>query len=208
MNPEKNSIKRNILTIIFIFIPIFIIILIIWGRVTLVPSNEEIINYVKNINCYSSQVNYTFKNSRSEYTEVTKQYYSNNGARIEFQDGYERVKVYKGGEIKVHDTNSEEFTLDKDIDIFYPIAFLENVFSNKIVGEIKEVKAEWGESDYLEVNIEYNSKNNHLNKAQLYIDKKSKTPVLLKVLDNNDKERIIITYSDFKKEKNLSEDLF
>ena len=52
------------------------------------------------------------------------------GARIEFKDGYDRVKVYKGGEIKVEGNKDEEYILDKDIDIIYPLAFIENILSN------------------------------------------------------------------------------
>ena len=137
------------------------------------------------------------------------QYYSfDKGSRIEFKDGYERVKVYKGGEIKVEGTQDEEYTLDKDIDIIYPLAFIENILSNPQSGEIKEVKAEWGEGVYLQVDIKYSSKNKHLNKAEFYVDKDKKVPVLLRILDDSNKERVVITYKDFKKEKNLSDNLF
>lgn len=208
MNSEKRSIKIKMKTTILVFIPILIILLVILFRHNVVPSNEEIINSLKDAKYYSSQVNYLFKNSKSEFSEKTLQYYSkDNGGRIEFQDGYKRVKVYTGGEIKV-ECDDEEFTLEKDIDTFYPLAFIDNILSNPIIGDINEVKAEWGDSDYLEVNIEYNSKNKHLNKAKFYVDKNTRVPILLKILDDNDNERVIVTYKDFKKEKNLSNDLF
>lgn len=202
--------KKTLVAGMFFFIPIFVILLIILCRNIITPSNEDIINQLKHTKCYSSKVEYVFKNSRSEIKENTMQYYSfGKGSRIEFGDGYNRVKVYKGGDIKIEgNTDDEEYTLDKDIDVIYPLAFIENILSNPINGDIKEVKAEWSKDIYLQVNIEYNSKNKHLNKAQFYINKNTKSPVLLKVLDDNDKERILITYKDFKKEKNLSDDLF
>lgn len=196
---------------IFIFIPIFIILLIVLCRHVVTPSNEDIVNELRNTKCYSSKVEYVFKNTRAELKENTMQYYCyGKGSRIEFNDGYKRVKVYKGGEIKVEgeEDKGEEYILDKDIDVIYPLAFLENILSNPISSEIKEVKAEWGEGIYLQVDIEYNSKNKHLNRAEFYIDKRTRKPVLLKVLDNNDKERILINYKDFKIEKSLSDDLF
>ena len=98
--------------------------------------------------------------------------------------------------------------LDKDIDIIYPLAFIENILSNPQNGEIKEVKAEWGEGIYLQVDMKYNSKNKHLNKAEFYVDKNKRVPVLLKILDDSNKERVIITYKDFKKEKSLNDNLF
>ncbi|EHJ02304.1 putative secreted protein [Clostridium sp. DL-VIII] len=193
---------------ILILIPIFIILLIVLCRQVIMPSDEDIVNDLKNTKCYSSKVEYSFINSKSESKESTMQYYSmGKGSRIEFNDGYKRVKVYKGGEIKVQGED-EEFTLDKDIDVIYPLAFIENILSNQQSGDIKEVKAEWGDGVYLQLDIEYNNKNKHLNKAEFYIDKNKKVPVLLKILDDNDKERILITYKDFKKEKNLNNNLF
>jgi outer membrane lipoprotein-sorting protein len=70
------------------------------------------------------------------------------------------------------------------------------------------VKNEWSDSIYLKVDITYDVNNKHLNKAEFFVDKNEGVPVLLKILDDNNNERIIITYKDFKKEKNLNEDLF
>jgi outer membrane lipoprotein-sorting protein len=191
------------------FIPIFVILLIVLCRHVIMPSNEDIVNELRNTKCYSSKVEYSFINSRSESKESTMQYYSlGKGSRIEFNDGYKRVKVYKGGEIKVQGDEDEEYTLDKDIDVIYPLAFIENILSNPQSSDIKEVKAEWGDGIYLQVDIEYNNKNKHLNKAEFYIDKNKRVPVLLRILDDSNKERILITYKDFKKEKSLNDNLF
>lgn len=194
---------------ILIFTPIFIIILVILFRNSINPSNESIINDLKNTKFYSSKVNYIFKNSKSQFEENTIQYYSfDKGSRIEFKDGYERVKVYKGGEIKVEENRDREYSLNKDIDIIYPLSFIENILSNSENTNIKEVKTEWSDSIYLQVDITYNSNNKHLNKAEFFVDKNKGVPVLLKILDDENNERIIITYKDFKKEKSLSDDLF
>jgi len=209
MNSKKNVINKILITSILVSIPIFIILLIVMFRHVITPSNVDIINELKNTKCYSSKVEYVFKNSKSQFEESTMQYYSfDRGARIEFKDGYDSVKVYKGGEIKVEGNQEGNYILDKDIDIIYPLAFIENILSNLQDGEIKEVKAEWGQGVYLQVDVEYNNKNKHLNKAEFYIDKNKRVPVLLKILDDSNKERVIITYEDFKKEKSLSDDLF
>jgi len=190
-------------------IPILVILTVILGRYLITPSNEYIINELKNTKCYSSKVEYTFKNSKSEFRENTMQYYSfDRGARIEFKDGYDRVKVYKGSEIKVDGSEDEQYILNKDIDIIYPLAFVENILSNQQCSEIKEVKAEWSQDIFLQVDIEYKSNNKYLYKAEFYIDKKKQIPVLLKILDESNKERVIITYKDFIKEKNLNDNLF
>jgi len=209
MNLKKSLVDKKLIIGMSVFIPIFIILLIIVCRNVITPSNQDIINELKNTKCYSSKVEYVFKNSKSQFKESTIQYYSfDKGSRIEFKNGYDRVKVYKGEEIKVEENETEEYILDKDIDIIYPLAFIENVLSNPQIGEIKEVKAEWGQGVYLQVDMKYNSKNKHLNKAEFYVDKNTRVPVLLRILDDSNKERVIITYKDFKKEKSLNDDLF
>jgi outer membrane lipoprotein-sorting protein len=40
------------------------------------------------------------------------------------------------------------------------------------------------------------------------VEKKKRVPVLLKILDENNQERVIITFKDFKKEKSLDDNLF
>ena len=96
---SDNSKFKKILWIL-VLIPICIIGVIIFGRKIVTPSNEEIIENLHNVKNYSCNVQYKFINSKSEYSENTKQYYSaDNGMRIEFQDEDGRVKVYKGSEI-------------------------------------------------------------------------------------------------------------
>jgi hypothetical protein len=209
MNLKKILFNKTLIIGTLVSIPIFLILLIVLCRHVVTPSNVDIINELKNTKCYSSKVEYVFKNSKSQFEESTMQYYSfDRGSRIEFKDGYEGVKVYKGGEIKVEGNQDDEYILDKDIDIIYPLAFIENVLSNPQIGEIKEVKAEWGPEIYLQVDMKYNSKNKHLNKAEFYVDKNKRVPVLLRILDDNNKERVVITYKDFKKEKSLNDNLF
>lgn len=209
MNSEKKLINNKLIIGGLILIPLFCILIVIICRQMIIPSNQEIIDNLKDIKYYSSKVEYKFINAKSDFEEKTTQYYSSDkGMRIEFQEGLERIKVYKGEEIKVEENNDDEYTLDKNIDIIYPLAFLENIFSNPVQGEIEEIKSEWSDSEYLKVNIKYNYKNKHLDKAEFYVDKKTKMPALLKIYDNDGKERIIITYDDFKEEKQLSDELF
>jgi len=209
MNLKKSLVNKKLIIGMSVFIPIFIILLIIVCRNVITPSNQDIINELKNTKCYSSKVEYVFKNSKSQFKESTIQYYSfDKGSRIEFKNGYDRVKVYKGEDIKVEENATDEYILDKNIDIIYPLAFIENVLSNPQDGDIKEVKADWGQGVYLQVDMKYSGKNKHLNKAELYVDKNKKVPVLLKILDDSNKERIVIIYKDFKKEKFLNDNLF
>ena len=158
--------------------------------------------------CYTSSVEYEFKNEKLDYKENTKQYYdTEKGIRVEFNDEGDRIKVYKGGEIKVQD-NNDEYSLDKHMDIIYPLAFLDNIFSNSDIKEIQEIKPDWSDELYLKVSIDYNYKNRHLNNAEFYVNKNTGNPVLLKIYDVNKKERITIKYNEFKEEKQLNDELF
>ena len=209
MDFKNISLGKKYILFFLSFIPVIIILLIIMLRNVVNPLNLEIINRVKIIDCYTSDVEYIFKNERSEFKEETTQYYSRSlGSRIEFKGGYEPVKVYKGGEIKVEGSNNEEFILERDIDELYPLAFVENILDNPVTEEIKEVREEWGDGEYIEVCVEYNNKNKHLNKAKFYIDKNKRVPALLKIIDDNDKERVRILFKNFKIEKSLDSSLF
>ncbi|AOR24678.1 germination lipoprotein GerS-related protein [Clostridium taeniosporum] len=209
MDKKKNTLKRKMLLSTLLLIPIITILLIVLFRHILIPTNEEILNYVKNIKEYSTGVEYTFKNSRGEIKELTTQYYSSNkGLRIEFGQDKKTVKVYNKGEIQVKDFQGEEFKLDGNIDVIYPLTSINNVLSNKMLGEIKEGVKEWGDGNYLEVDLKYDMNNKHFEKGKFYIDKKTKSPILLKIFDVNGNERVIATYKDFKIEQNLSDELF
>lgn len=208
MNFSNKHINIKLLMGSLIIVPLIIIFIIIICRHVVIPTNEEIMDNLKNLKCYSSTVEYEFKNEKLDYKEKTKQYYEKEkGVRIEFNDEGDRVKVYKGGEIKVKD-NEDEYSLNKDMDIVYPLAFIENIFSNIDSKDIQEIKSEWNDDIYLKVNVDYNSRNKHLNNAEFYVDKNTGAPVMLKVYDINKKERIILKYTDFKEEKQLNDELF
>ena len=205
---SDNSKFKKILWIL-VLIPICIIGVIIFGRKIVTPSNEEIIENLHNVKNYSCNVQYKFINSKSEYSENTKQYYSaDNGMRIEFQDEDGRVKVYKGSEIQIKDENNKEYTIDKNIDEIYPLGFMCNILDDKMYGQLEVINSEWSDDEYIRVTIDYPSGNKHLDKAEFYVDKKTKCPVLLRIFDDTDKERILISYKDFKENKQLDESLF
>ena len=76
MNLKKNLFNKTLIIGILVSIPIFVILLVILCRHVITPSNEDIINELKNTKCYSSKVEYVFKNSKSQFEENTMQYYS------------------------------------------------------------------------------------------------------------------------------------
>ena len=202
----KLDIKKKI--IFLVMIPIFIIILVVLGRKVVIPTNDEIISELKNTKMYTCDVEYTFMNSRDNFRENTKQYYRyDKGGRIEFDDYYKRIKVYNDDKIKLQ-IDSEEYDLNKNLDCIYPLSFIENILSYDISEPIEELNEEWGEGEYLKLNIDYGNNNRYLKNGEFYIDKNKKIPVVLKIYDQSGNERLLIKYSNFKNEKIISAGLF
>ena len=128
--------------------------------------------------------------------------------RIEFQDADGRVKVYKGSEIQMQGENGKDYVVDKNIDEIYPLAFINNILDKSVSGELETVDTEWSDNEYIKVNIDYPDGNKHIDKGEFYVDKKTKSPVLLKIFDDEGKERILISYKEFKSSKESDESLF
>ncbi len=209
MNSDNKKNKFKKLLWLLIFVPICIFAVIIFSRKMVTPSNEEIIDKLYNTKNYSCKVEYTFINSKDEYKENTMQYYSgDNGMRIEFQDADGRVKVYKGSEIQMQGENGKDYVVDKNIDEIYPLAFINNILDKSVSGELETVDTEWSDNEYIKVNIDYPDGNKHIDKGEFYVDKKTKSPVLLKIFDDEGKERILISYKEFKSSKESDESLF
>lgn len=200
--------KKKVLTTLLLCIPFISIILVIMFRLTVVPTNEEVISQLKEITCYKTNVEYITNNSRGEEKEETTQYYSEDkGARIDF--GIDRIKFYKDGNIRVEDNiSNKEYNVEADLDKLHSLAFMKNLLSYPIEeGSIKEGQEEWGEKKYIELTLELFLENDHLDKAKVFIDKKEKTPIGAIIYDKEGNDRLRIIYKNFEKLKEIDNDL-
>lgn len=207
MNKETKRHNRNLIWIIFtlITIPITLISVIVFFRHNYVPTKEEVIENVKNIDSYSCNVEYVIKNSKNIYDEKVNLIYDKKlGIRIEFDN--DRVKIYKDGYISVTD-NGDEYELEKNTDIVYPLASISNILANN-VENVQEGKEEWGDTIYIKIRVNLPFQNKHLSYAYIFIDKEEKIPVLTQIFDINDEERLNIIYKDFIKLKEVDKSLF
>ena len=201
---EKTKSKKW-LVLLLLIIPFISIISIVIFRHTYAPTNEEIIDYIKNIKSYTVDAEYVVKNSKKEYKEDTSMYYCKDaGMRIEF--GKDRVKIYKDGFINVNE-NGDEYQLEDKFDSVYPLGFYNNLLERNIK-DIKEGSEEWGDIKYLEVSLDIDEKNKHVSSAKVYINKADKSPIVTKIFDSKGEERVTITYSNFKEVKEIDENLF
>ncbi len=200
--------KKILITLSILLIPFISILLVITFRGVIMPTNEEIVEQLKEIKYYKTQADYIVKNSRVEEKEETIQYYSKeNGVRIEF--GEELVKVFKGDEIKVTDkTLDSEYVVDKSMDMVHPLAFMENILSAPVIeGSMKENQEEWGEVVYIQLDVELFLENDHLDTARVFIDKKKKEPIGVIVYDKKGNITVKIIYKDFEKIKEVDDNL-
>ncbi|MBU3104440.1 germination lipoprotein GerS-related protein [Clostridium gasigenes] len=200
--------KKKVLITLLLCIPFISIILVIMFRLTVVPTNEEVISELKEITCYKTNVEYIANNSRGEEKEETTQYYSEDkGARIDF--GIDRIKFYKDGNIRVEDNiSNKEYNVEADLDKLHSLAFMKNLLSYPIEeGSIKEGQEEWGEKKYIELTLELFLENDHLDKAKVFIDKKEKTPIGAIIYDKEGNDRLRIIYKNFEKLKEIDNDL-
>lgn len=186
-------------------IPFLLLIVIIFFRHSYVLTNEEVIEKIKDIPIYKSEIEYIIKNSKNEYSEnVRLLYYKKLGLRIEFQE--DRVKVYKNGYISIEEKENK-YEVDEGIDEVYPLASINNILSNEIL-TIEEGKTEWGDKSYLKVTVKLPFENQHMDYAFIYLDKENQIPVMTQIYDVKDEERIRITYRSFEKLKELDKNLF
>lgn len=204
-NKGNKNLKKKIFITILMTIPFISMMLVISFRHVAIPTNEEILEDVKNMKNYESIVEYKIMNDRGSYTDKTKVIFSEKyGTRIDF--GEEITKIYKDDYIKmIYNKKKEKYEVKRELDKFYTLSTMREIFNNPIIS-VEEGKDEWGDLEYLKVNFELIFNNNHLDKATLYINKSKKEPMLIKIYDNEGKERVKIEYREFlKTNKDLEE---
>ena len=200
--------KKKIIIAVLLCIPFISILLVIVFRGIVLPTNEENIKSIKEIKCYETKVEYIVKNSRGEEREETIQYYSKDkGVRVEF--GEDIVKTYKDDGIHVIDNISNgDYVIDKSLDILHPLAFMNKLLSFPVKSDsLKQGQEEWGDTVYIQVDLELFLDNDHLNIARLFVDKKEKTPIGIIVYDKNGEDTLRIIFKEFKKVKQIDDSL-
>lgn len=200
--------KKKLLLILLVSIPIILITLVILFRITAEPTNEEIIKSLKDIKAYKSEVEFLIKNSRDEERQNSIQYYKKDaGGKIDF--GEDRSAIYKDNMILVKDNvSNKEYIIENNMNDLYSISFLNKLLSYPINNEgVQEGQEEWGDTEYIVFTSELFLKNDNLDKVKVFIDKQKKAPIGAIIYDKNNKDRVRIVYRNFEKLKELDEEL-
>lgn len=157
---KKSHIKRNILITLLMIIPFISIILAILFRHAVAPTNEEIIEHVKNMKKYDTIAEYTISNNRATYNEKTKiLFFDDHGFRIDF--GEELTKLYYEDKIVMaYNKKNEKYEVKRDLDSLYPLGVMSEIFKNPVL-EVSEGQQEWGDLQYLKVDFDLITNNNH-----------------------------------------------
>ena len=124
--------------------------------------------------------------------------------------GEQLTKIYKSDGILVKDNSSNmEYTTDSDMDVMHSLAFVNKILSFPVITDsLTEGQEEWGDRLYIQMDLELFLDNEHLNTARIFIDKKEKTPIGIIIYDKSGKDALRIVYTDFKKVKDMDENLF
>lgn len=154
---------------------------------------------------YSTDITYTYKNSRGDFTENGNLEYSKEkGAKINL--GYVE-QIFMDDKIEIHYFEDKEkgiedkkYTVDKSYDEFYKY-FMINEINNYLGKDSTIYSRDESNADIILVEFFTESKNINFNKALLKIDSKNKIVKSLTIYDNKNKERVEVTYSNFKKIK-------
>ena len=200
--------KKKILITLLVLIPFISILLVVGFRGVIMPTNEEIVEELRDIKFYKTNADYIFKNSRGEEKESTTQYYSReDGVRVEF--GEDLVKLYKDNKVEIIDNKSNtEYQLDGSMDIVYSLSFMKNILSCPIIqGSMKEDQEEWGDVVYIQFDVEIFKDNDHLDSARVFINKDTREPIGIVIYDKKGEITLTVIYEDFEKMKEIDDNL-
>ncbi|WP_160677741.1 germination lipoprotein GerS-related protein [Clostridium sp. C8-1-8] len=201
--------KKNRLLLILLFLIIAAVSIFAAYQRFFNITPEEILDEIKEIGAYTTDVSYTAISSRGEVKYDTTQWYDKTqGTKIEFKDG--RINLYKENKIYIKDINSNrQYEMDKDSDQFYKLAFMDEIRKYIVLdNEIKYYYKDINGIRYLMVEFSMLNGNENMDKQLLIIDSENRVPKELIIYDKKGSERGKIVYSNFKKLKNVDKKLF
>lgn len=195
--------------------PFVILILLIISIITLSScmerknNPERVVNYLKNLDRYSSEVNIKVTNEKQNIDYSTIQYYDKTkGYRVEL--GTDRVFIYKGDKIKVTDIkNNVEYTTDKDFDSVFRLSLLGEYIGLIYTNEEADYSLrEIGDRTFQVIGLVLPGNNRNISSAEIYADVKTNKPEFIIIYDEKKCEKVRITYINFLPDAEIPNKLF
>lgn len=170
---------------------------------------NEAIQFLKELDSYTCNLDININNSKQEINIMCKQYYDKRyGNRLNI--GNDRVLIYRDKDIYVNDIkNNENYILNKDFDSLYKLSLLQEyiglLYTNE---EIKYSIQTICDKQYELVNLTIPGNNRNLNKATMYIDLENKFPDKIIISDIKGNEIINFVYKNFIPNTELEKTIF
>jgi len=170
---------------------------------------DRALNYLKDLDSYSSDVTIQIKNDKQNIEYKTRQFYNKKyGYRLEL--GEDRVMIYKENKIEVKDIkNGLQYSTDKDFDSVYKLSFISEyvglIYTNEKIGfSEKELNGE----KFQVIELVIPGMNRNIKYAELYTDIKSNIPRFLLIYDDKNREKMRVTYNNFVPNAEINKELF
>lgn len=172
-------------------------------------NTEETLDYLKNLDSYSTDIVMQISNDKQEIKYTGKQIYCRKfGYRFEING--ERVLLYIGDKIYVKDiVGKTDYITDKSFDDFYKLSFIGEYINllytdEKIKCSIKKVE----KNEYQVIDLCIPGANRNMCRAELYISLPDLKPKKLIIYDNKNKATANIEYENFIPNPDIDEELF
>ena len=171
--------------------------------------SQEFLDYLRFIDCYSTDLEYRIYNNKGVFSEkATLLYHKAKGYRLSLDSN--RIYTYKENKILVQDLeNGKSYELKSTFDEFYKWAFLKSfielMYTNE---EMEKYSMEKEGKIYLFVELYIPQGNENLDKGILMINTESRAPEKLSIYDYKGELKAEIIYSNFQFQKDLDEALF
>jgi hypothetical protein len=198
--------KRKLLILSIMSLVIFIF---LSGCNKNVKDTEKAIDYLKNLDSYSCDINMKIQNDKQVINYSGKQFYDKKyGYRFELDKN--RILIYKENKIFVKDLqNGLSYDTDKDFDSVFKLCFIGEyiglIYTNeKIENSFKSINNE----EYQIIHLDIPGNNKNISRADLYVSLRDNFPKYLIIYDNKDREKINVEYSNFKSNPELQKELF
>ncbi len=181
----------------------------LYNRTNKEEASQEFLDYLRFIDCYSTDLEYRIYNKKGVFSEkASLLYHKSKGYRLTLENN--RIYTYKGNKILVNDLdNGRSYELKSTFDEFYKWAFLKNFIELMYTNEYMEKYSINKEGkNYLFVELYIPQGNKNLDKGILMISTGSRAPEKLSIYDYKGELKAEIIYSNFQFEKDLDEALF
>lgn len=200
--------KRKIPIILFLIIALFSS-LFFSGCKTRKMEPNEVTDFLKDMNSYSTDVSIQIKNDKQTINYNCKEFYRQDiGYRLEINQ--DRVMIYKNNKIYINDIkNNKKYVAKEDFDNLYSYSFIGEYIRLLYTDEnVKySYKTESGR-EFLLIKLIIPGGSREINNAVMYVDNKSFKPEKVIIFDDKGNEKVLVEYKKLILDEDVSENLF